>query len=249
MLYNIHVNFNEDLFSINNIVVPKRQVINTVYSLPRKEKPLIVSNEIQNELFKLDNIVVSDQKLKITRKFFDLEREKEHKKTEQWHNYTIGRWFNNLLNKINGSVTTKNRRNNKNYLIDLERYNEYAKYDLPAIKPIKPDFFPYPDFDAEFLRKLWDIQEGRDAYTNQPMMLASKLKAFNPSGDRVSSALPYKKGNMVLCCYSTNMSKNDFDIYDESENSWINYITNKDPIKKQEIYDRVNRIKELSLLI
>ena len=70
MLYNIHVNFHEDLFSINNIVVPKRQVVNTIYTLPRKEKQTIVSNETQKELFKLDNIVVSDQKLKITRKFF-----------------------------------------------------------------------------------------------------------------------------------------------------------------------------------
>jgi hypothetical protein len=243
------VNFDGDLFSNNNIVIPKIQVINSASSIRRKENKLIISNEIQNELFNLNNVVISEQQLKVSKKFYDTKRGQSYKESKDYHNNAINKWNNNLLNKINGSVTSKNRRNNKNYLIELEKYKEYIKYGLPAKEPIKPDFFPYPDFDAEFLKKLWDIQEGRDAYTNQPMMIDSKLKAFNPSGDRVSSKLPYKKGNMVLCCFSTNVCKYEFDIYDESENSWINYITNKDSLKKQEIYDRVNRIKELSLLI
>jgi hypothetical protein len=214
----------------------------------KKETPTVVTNTIQNELFSLDNIVVSEEKLKVTKRFLVSQRIKEYKTTVDYHNTVVNKWNSRLLNKINGSVTSKNRRNETNYLIDLERYNEYAKYDLPAIKPIKPEHFPYPDFDAEFLKKLWDIQGGRDAYTNQSMIIDSKLKAFNPSGDRISSKLPYKKGNMVLCCFSTNVCKYEFDIYDESENSWINYITNKDPIKKQEIYARIERIKKLSLL-
>ena len=242
------MSFEFDLFSINNISVPRVSIINQNRSTTKIKKSSTVSNSIQNELFCLDNFVVNEEKLRITKKFYKYEQQKEYKITEKYHNTVLNNWNNKLFNAMNRSIATKNRRNNKNYIIDLVRYHEYINHGIPAKPPLKPEFFPSPDFDANFLKKLWLIQEGRDAYTNQPMILDSKLKALNPSGDRISSKLPYKKGNMVLCCFSTNVGKYEFDIYDESENSWINYITNKDSSKKQEIYDRISRIQKLSLL-
>lgn len=243
------MSFEFDLFSINNISVPRVSIINQNRSTTKVKKTFPIRNSVQNELFPLDNIIVDKEKLRITKKFYKYEQRKQYETTDRYHITIISNWFKRLYSAMNRSISTKNRRNDKNYLIDLDRYNEYIKYGLPANPPIKPQFFPPPDFDRNFLIKLWDIQEGRDAYTNQPMILDSTLEAFNPSGDRISSDIPYKKGNMVLCCYSTNMGKNNFDIYDERENSWINYITNKDPIKKQEIYDRIDRIQKLSLLV
>lgn len=238
-----------DLFSSNNIVVSSsKKIDNTTYSSKKEIKlstPLAPPQ--QEELFSL-NIVVNDQKLRLTKKFYKHQNALKNKNTDSSKERRIKNWHRDLLHKIKGSVRTKNRRNNKNYLKDLEKHKEYMAYELPSIEPIKPEHFPYPNFDRDFLQKLWDIQEGRDAYTNQPMIIDSKLKAFNPSGDRISSKLPYQKGNMVLCCFSTNVCKFEFDIYDEGENSWINYITNKDPAKKQEIYERIERIQKLSLL-
>ena len=242
------MSFELDLFSINNIVIPTINIVNSDKKKILRNKSFSTEKN-QNELFPLENIVVSEQKLKITKKFYKYEQEKTYKTTPKYEKHVIDTWNVRLLHRMRRSAATKNTRNERVYSKELDRYNEYIKYDLPAKKPEKPDLVPYPNVDADFIKKLWEIQEGKDAYTNQMMLIDSKLEAFNVSCDRVSSKLPYVKGNLVLCCYSTNMSKNDFDIYDDKPNSWANYITNGDLAKKQEMYERIDKIQKLSLLI
>ena len=129
----------------------------------------------------------------------------------------------------------------------LLKYNDIIASGFTAKVPVMKPLYDLPNFTSEFLLKLWEIQGGLDAYTNQPMIISSDRCAFKPSCDRIFSHINYEKGNVVLCCYSTNQGKHDFDPFSDKKNNWMDYISNRDPVKKEEIRERIGTIQRLSM--
>ena len=65
--------------------------------------------------------------------------------------------------------------------------------------------------DAEYLESVWNLQEGRCVYTQEPMLTGHGLRN-HPQGvsvDRINPALGYVPGNIVLCSTRANSIKQD----------------------------------------
>ncbi len=70
----------------------------------------------------------------------------------------------------------------------------------------------------DYLKKLWEKQKGRCAYTNIKLKLftLSKSRYVKPmkddirhaSLDRIDSTKPYKRGNVQFVCWPINLAKN-----------------------------------------
>lgn len=84
------------------------------------------------------------------------------------------------------------------------------------------------DITLEYLKELWEKQNGICPYTNIKMNLPrgnsyraySKIKGCNAASlDRINSDMGYIRGNVEFVCYSINMAKNKF-----SKQAMINFI-------------------------
>ena len=62
---------------------------------------------------------------------------------------------------------------------------------------------------ADYLKTVWQIQEGRCAYTKLPLT-ADANQLTTMSLDRINSDLDYIEGNIQLVCVSVNRMKSDF---------------------------------------
>lgn len=65
--------------------------------------------------------------------------------------------------------------------------------------------------DTKDLIAMWEEQEGKCYYTGEPMTVIQGLGGHvmtNVSIDRVDSAKPYDRENIVLCCLAVNLMKN-----------------------------------------
>ena len=75
---------------------------------------------------------------------------------------------------------------------------------------------------ADYLKTVWQIQEGRCAYTKLPLT-ADANQLTTMSLDRINSDLDYVEGNIQLVCVSVNRMKSDFP---EKDFVWLcNLIT------------------------
>ena len=73
----------------------------------------------------------------------------------------------------------------------------------------------YIDIDLEFLKELWNKQNGKCALTNFDMDCKITSKKENPyvlSLDRKDPAKGYTKDNVQLVCYSANVMKSTLSI-------------------------------------
>jgi len=81
------------------------------------------------------------------------------------------------------------------------------------------------DYDVEFLKTLWESQEGKCAITGMTMREAPNAQGFkkkkpdNGSLDRIDSKKPYRKDNIQFVCVCVNFMKNNF-----SNDEIINFI-------------------------
>jgi len=249
------VNLQQDLFSINNIIVPTKNKIIGNINTSKKQNNLISSNCLvleQKSFTSIDVVSIDPNKIdsinKISPKNFKKRQtDKIYKKSDKCKNNREAKWHIYLYDKIKTNIKNKNDVIIRTYDKALLNYNLIIASGFPATPPIIKPFYNFPNFTPEFLLKLWDIQGGIDAYADHNMVVSYKLHAFKPSCDRIDSNKGYEIGNVVLCCYSTNTGKNKFDVFSEEENSWMDYITNKDPIKKEKIRERIKKIQKLSM--
>lgn len=253
------MNFSSDLFSINNIFVPTRNKVVSSTTIQKKPINIINSNYIIVEQKKFDSIDVvsydpkkidaisNKENEEITNKFKHCLKNKQYKKGKSYKKLRVDKWYNFIFEKIKTNINGKNSRFISMFEKELVKYNDYTARNLPYKLPIMKKLYDKPNFDAEFLVKLWEIQDGLDAYTGQKLHILDMLNPFSPSCDRIDSSITYQKGNVVLCCFSTNQSKHKFDIYSEKGINWLNYVTNFNSIKNQEIFDRIKRIQTLSM--
>jgi hypothetical protein len=252
-----------DLFSSKNIIVPAKNKIISNSVVIQKPNNIINSNSIIIEQKKFEIIDVisfnpkkidslnkkkeESEKAKAEKKFKKSESDKKHKNSSSYKTRRIKKWNNFLFHGIKASIRKRNSGAKRTYNRGLIKYNNLISNGISCIPPKMYQLYGHPDFKDDFFLKLWDIQNGLDAYTNVPMIISDVLNPFNPSCDRIDSNINYIKGNVVLCCFSTNQSKHKFDIYSKQGNNWLEYVTNHDSVKKQEIFDRIKRIQTLSL--
>jgi hypothetical protein len=69
------------------------------------------------------------------------------------------------------------------------------------------------DIDLDFLLHLWDSQHGLCFYTSLPMVATNKVGRGRNSDavsiERIDTAKPYFRSNVVLCSWWANCAKND----------------------------------------
>ena len=76
------------------------------------------------------------------------------------------------------------------------------------------------EFDREYIKELYNKQNGRCFYTDEPMSLGYhrdkkdlySLNFHNISVDRIDSKKGYTKENTVLCCWGCNALKGDHSV-------------------------------------
>jgi hypothetical protein len=253
------VNLQSDLFSINNIIVPTKNKIVGNHIIHKEPPNIIKSNYViveQKSFESIDIISLDPKKIDAInekkhkeelKKFQKNERNKNYKNGETYKNTQKLKWHTYLFGRMKASIRTRNTTAKRVYNKKLIKYNNGIANGLPMIIPIMKKIYDYPNFTKDFLLKLWDIQNGLDAYTNQPMIVSSGLNSFKVSCDRIDSNVNYIKGNVVLCCYTTNLGKHEFNVFFDEPNSWMDYITNYDPLKKQQIRERIRTIQKLSM--
>ena len=245
------MNLQLDLFSSKNISVSvKNTIVSNTVTVKKKKSSISIPSvsNVQKEMFCLSIISVDPKKKKLENQYNKKLRKREYKKSEKYKDLNIKDWYKVVFRKIKASIRSKNERAKRIFIKELNFYNELIDNGITPLEPCPEQLiYNMPEYDESFILKLWEIQDGRDAYTNQPLIIDGTLNSFVPSCDRISSDHGYEKGNIVLCGFSTNMGKHEFDLFSEENNSWLNYITNFDPIKKQELFDRIKRIQTLSM--
>lgn len=82
------------------------------------------------------------------------------------------------------------------------------------------------DIDIEFINELFDKQNGLCYWFKIPLLPTSINKhPQKPSLDRLDNKKGYTKDNVVLCCYSANIGRNENDL--ETWSSFINTLFDK----------------------
>ena len=71
-----------------------------------------------------------------------------------------------------------------------------------------------PDIDVEYLKRLWEFQDGRCGYTGIKMILPPTIREYHKthsvkkiSLDRIDSSKGYIKGNVHFTCQAINLAK------------------------------------------
>ena len=67
------------------------------------------------------------------------------------------------------------------------------------------------------IEQLWEKQQGLCYYTNQSMKLARDDNRYSVSIDRLDTNIGYVPGNVVLCCATVNIMKNDLSLTEFTE--------------------------------
>jgi hypothetical protein len=243
------VNYELDLFSSKNIIVPTRYKIVSSVETIRKSNVITSSNivSLKQKKFESIDVVSTNPKKILQRRFRKNDNDRKYRKGDSYKNLKINNWHSFVYDRMNASIRSRNSGFKRVYKKSLEKHQIRISNGFPSEEPVMRKLYTLPNFSKEFILKLWDIQNGLDAYTNKPMIITDKLNSFSPSCDRIHSNINYEIGNIVLCCFSTNLGKHEFDPFSDEENSWMDYISDNDPIKKEETRERIKRIQTLSM--
>jgi hypothetical protein len=248
------MNFQSDLFSINNITIPisDKLIHNNNNRKFEKIKPNYIIYEqkkfesIDVLSFKPKNLDESNIDKELKRLYNKRRDSKKYKQGESFKKLKTKKWYNFAFDLVKSSIRSKNNRIKRMYEKKLKKYQiDIENGFLDETPPENPDYYNKPNFSKEFIIKLYEIQDGLDIYTNQKMIISSERNPFSPSCDRIDNNKDYEIGNVVLCCYSTNQSKNTFDPFIDTDSSWLYYISGGDAIKKKQILERMQKIQTL----
>jgi hypothetical protein len=130
---------------------------------------------------------------------------------------------------------------NKNWRQNNKEYNNKTKYEYysslkgrlveinrQAKRRSKKRNLEF-DLNLNYLEELWNLQEGKCAVTNLPMIISQernegKATPFTPSLDRISFEKGYTKDNVRFVCYVVNCALHDYgiDVFNRIANAFIN---------------------------
>lgn len=95
--------------------------------------------------------------------------------------------------------------------ISIDPLTERLKETLRTLKYRMQRWKSKTDIDLPFLLNLWSRQQGLCFYTKIPMIATNAVgRGRNPDAvsiDRIDSAKPYTKSNVVLCSWWANQAK------------------------------------------
>lgn len=104
--------------------------------------------------------------------------------------------------------------------ICIPRRDEYSPFRVFLNGSKKKTHWEYNDLTLDYLKSLYEQQNGECAITNIPMFLPNSVsdyrysKGIKPlhtaSLDRIDSTQPYKQGNVQFVCKGINLMKNTF---------------------------------------
>jgi hypothetical protein len=138
-------------------------------------------------------------------------------KTRQWRleNVDHRKEYEKRYGEVNKDrIREKNKRRYQNLTLD-------QKFEMLIKTAQKRKNFKCL-ISADYLKTVWQIQEGRCAYTKLPLT-ADANQLTTMSLDRINSDLDYIEGNIQLVCVSVNRMKSDFP---EKDFVWLcNLIT------------------------
>lgn len=86
----------------------------------------------------------------------------------------------------------------------LDEYSEFREYIRRAGRRKK-----LGDITVEYLRELWDSQDGKCSVTGVKLVHGGSNKNYMASLDRMDSSLPYQIGNVRWVSVTVNYAKND----------------------------------------
>lgn len=91
------------------------------------------------------------------------------------------------------------------------------RYFITKSKSKDRSHYGEPNITAEYLKTLWNQQQGKCSYTNIQMILPRNTVEYQTgktpiraSLDRIDSNKGYVIGNVEFVCYAINMAKNSF---------------------------------------
>ena len=144
-----------------------------------------------------------------------------------------GKTFNRLLKKYQYNSKRNNdkpqtcsrscaNRSKTNELSSFRVHLHNAKKRIRKrqLRTCQNDFGKECEYDLtlEYLKELWDVQEGKCVYTGWKLINVKNTTAKNrlpvapnrASLDRIDSSQGYVKGNVQFVCYMANICKNIF---------------------------------------
>jgi len=152
-------------------------------------------------------------------------RLKEYRKTEKFKQYSK-KWYENNKERVSKIGSEYHKKRKTTSPLSFIYRNTLASIRERRKKGKNIEF----NITKDFLRELWDKQNGKCFYTGIEMEAFSIGKHPNqPSLDRRNSEKGYVKENVVLCCQSINFAKSCY-----TEEEFVNFlnlikITNNDP--------------------
>ena len=104
--------------------------------------------------------------------------------------------------------------------VKTELHDAYFPFRL-VIKTLKSRKSKACNLDVQFLKELWEHQEGKCTYSGISMDLPSKeaITPYRGSLDRLDSSKGYVKGNVQFICVSLNYAK-----YTWSEEVFLDFL-------------------------
>ena len=112
----------------------------------------------------------------------------------------------------------------KKYCYDISKHagcrqNEYSSFRYFINKSKSRKKYENSNIDLQYLKELWEKQNGICPYTNLKMLLPKNTLDYHSkksccpkraSLDRIDSTKGYIKGNVEFICYAINLAKNSF---------------------------------------
>lgn len=113
---------------------------------------------------------------------------------------------------------------------NIAKKGDFTWY-LSQVRSRHPDH----DLDEEFLRHIWDTQEGRCAASNVPLKIrrnsnSQRMTPDTASLDRKDSNRGYTRDNVQFLAYTLNLGKNSFS--DEELSEFINLMKQEDSSRR-----------------
>lgn len=116
------------------------------------------------------------------------------------------------------AVYTGEMKKQNNIKRKLERIDEFSPFRLFLNGSRKKGYRQYEDLTLQYLKDIWDKQEGKCALTGVPMEIRAttlevkkrpRTPLWGASLDRIDSSKEYVQGNVQFVCKGANLMKNN----------------------------------------
>jgi hypothetical protein len=146
----------------------------------------------------------------------------EFERYKKEHTRCQKRGFATACSRTCGAIL-RNKKHSKGNLENLksnnrqDEFSSFRYYILKAFSKERVKNYGLANLTVEYLKKLWETQNGICPYTNYKMELPVNTQDHHIKGspkkaslDRIDSSKGYIEGNVEFVCLSVNLAKNGF---------------------------------------